>query len=222
MKYKLIGKPLPVVEIKLEVGETIISETGAMSWMSDGVVMKTNTGGGIGKVFSRAFSGESLFQNTFTATKENDFISFSSSFPGEILAVNVAEQPIIAQKSAFLAREETVDMKIHFQRKLGAGFFGGEGFIMQKFTGTGYVFLEIDGTLVEYSLEAGQSMIIDTGYLAAMEESVNMEVITVKGVSNVLLGGEGLFNTKVTGPGKIWIQSMPKYKLAQLFPNKSN
>lgn len=222
MKYELIGKPLPVVVVKLNTGESILSEAGAMSWMSDGVSMKTNTGGGIGKVFSRAFTGESLFQNVFTATKEGDFVAFSSSFPGEILAIDVAEQPIIAQKTAFLAREETVDMQIHFQRKLGAGFFGGEGFIMQKFTGKGYVFLEIDGTLMEYNLEVGQSMLIDTGYLAAMEESVKMEISTVKGVGNVLFGGEGLFNTKVTGPGKVWIQSMPKYKLAQLFPNNKN
>lgn len=219
MKYELIGKPLPVVEIKLEEGETILSEAGAMSWMSDGIDMKTNTGGGIGKVFARAFTGESLFQNTFTATKEDAFIAFSSSFPGEILAIDVAEKSIIAQKNAFLARESTVDMQVHFQRKLGAGFFGGEGFIMQKFSGKGYVFLEIDGTLMEYDLKQGETMIIDTGYLAAMEETVKMDIVTVKGASNVLFGGEGLFNTKVTGPGKIWIQSMPKYKLVSLFPH---
>lgn len=221
MKFELIGKPLPVVLMTLEAGETIHSESGAMSWMSEDIVMKTNAGGSVGKAFSRMFSGEAIFQNTYTAKNDGDFIAFSSSFPGEILAVEVSEKPIIAQKSAFLAREDTVKMSIHFQRKLGTGLFGGEGFIMQKFEGRGYVFLEIDGTLIEYDLEPGQTMILDTGYLAAMESTVNMEVITVKGVGNVLFGGEGLFNTKVTGPGKIWIQSMPKYKLAALFPNNN-
>ena len=214
MKYEITGKDLPVLIINLDKNETIITEKGAMSWMSDGVEMRTNAGKGF---FSRAFSGESIFQNTFTGTKENDFIAISSSFPGEILAFNVENKPIIVQKKAFLAREETVDMKIHFQKKLGAGFFGGEGFIMQHFSGKGYVFLEIDGSLTEYTLKEGETLIIDTGYLAAMEESVTMDITTVKGLGNKLFGGEGIFNTKVTGPGKVWLQSMPLSRLASLF-----
>ena len=217
MKYEIFGNQLPVLPMTLNKGETIHTEAGAMSWMSEGIVMKTNAGGSIGNAFSRMFSGESMFQNTYTASKDGDTIAFSSSFPGEILAIDVQKTPIIAQKTAFLAKEASVDMSIHFQRKLGAGFFGGEGFIMQKFSGYGIVFLEIDGTTVTYDLKAGETMILDTGYLAAMESSVKMDITTVKGVGNVLFGGEGLFNTKVTGPGRIWIQSMPKFKLASLF-----
>ena len=218
MKYEITGSSLPVVVVTLDKGETIHSERGAMSWMSDGLEMKTNAGGGIGKAFSRMFSGESIFQNTYTASKDGDFIAFASSFPGEILAFDVSEGTIIAQKTAFLAREESVNMSIHFQKKFGSGFFGGEGFIMQKFEGKGMVFLEIDGSIKEYDLAPGESMILDTGYLAAMTETVKMDVVTVKGVSNVLFGGEGLFNTKVTGPGHIWVQTMPKYKLLSLIP----
>jgi uncharacterized protein (TIGR00266 family) len=220
MKYEIKGQNLPYVEIYLNNGETIHTECGAMSWMSDTMVMKTNAGGGLGKVFSRVLSGESMFQNTYTATKDNDFIAISSSFPGEILAVDVSKQPIIAQKRSFLAREKSVEMSIFFQRKIGAGFFGGEGFIMQKFTGNGIVFLEIDGSLIEKNLEQGQTMILDTGYLAAMTEGVKFEIVSVKGVGNALFGGEGLFNTKVTGPGKIWIQSSPIHKLMNFFQAK--
>lgn len=218
MKYEITGSSLPVVVVTLDKGETIHSERGAMSWMSDGLEMKTNAGGGIGKAFSRMFSGESIFQNTYTASKDGDFIAFASSFPGEILAFDVSEGTIIAQKTAFLAREESVNMSIYFQKKFGSGFFGGEGFIMQKFEGKGMVFLEIDGSIKEYDLAPGESMILDTGYLAAMTETVKMDIVTVKGVSNVLFGGEGLFNTKVTGPGHVWVQTMPKYKLLSLIP----
>ena len=211
MKYEIQGKDLPVAIITLDKGESIVTERGAMSWMSESMQMKTNAGKG---VFGRMFSGESIFQNIFTASKDGDFIAISSSFPGQILAFDVSERGLIVQKRAFLAREESVDMKIFFQKKLGAGFFGGEGFIMQQFKGNGHVFLEIDGSLCEYNLKPGESLILDTGYLAAMEESVKMDIVTVKGASNVLFGGEGLFNTKVTGPGKVWVQSMPISKLA--------
>lgn len=211
MKYEIQGKDLPVAIITLDKGESIVTERGAMSWMSESMQMKTNAGKG---VFGRMFSGESIFQNIFTASKDGDFIAISSSFPGQILAFDVSERGLIVQKRAFLAREESVDMKIFFQKKIGAGFFGGEGFIMQQFKGNGYVFLEIDGSLCEYNLKPGESLILDTGYLAAMEESVKMDIVTVKGASNVLFGGEGLFNTKVTGPGKVWVQSMPISKLA--------
>lgn len=218
MKYEIGGDTLPVVIVTLDKGETIHAERGSMSWMSDGLEMKTNAGGGIGKAFSRMFSGESIFQNTYTANKDGEFIAFASSFPGQIMAFDVSNGAIIAQKTAFLARESSVNMSIHFQKKIGAGFFGGEGFIMQKFEGTGMVFLEIDGSIKEYELADGETLILDTGYLAAMTESVKMDIVTVKGVSNVLFGGEGLFNTKVTGPGRVWIQTMPKYKLLSMVP----
>lgn len=220
MRYEIKGNNLPYVQIFLNKGETIHTEQGAMSWMSETLEMKTNTGGSIGKALSRFITGESIFQNSYTATTDNDFIAVSSSFPGEILAIDVSEKPIIAQKRAFLAREEGVNMSIYFQRKLSTALFGGEGFIMQKFSGRGIVFLEIDGSLIEKELKVGESLVLDTGYLAAMEESVKFDIITVKGVGNALFGGEGLFNTKVTGPGKIWIQSAPMYKLANLFTAK--
>ena len=220
MKYEISGTPMPVVILTLNRGETIHSESGAMSWMSDGLIMNTNAGGSVGKAFSRAFSGESIFQNTYTATKDGDYIAFSSSFPGQILAIDIGQQPIIAQKSAFLARENSVNMSIHFQKNIGSGFFGGEGFIMQRFDGRGMLFLEIDGTLKEYDLAPGETMVLDTGYLAAMTPSVALDVTTVKGIGNVLFGGEGLFHTRVTGPGHIWIQTMPKNKMSALFSSK--
>jgi uncharacterized protein (TIGR00266 family) len=219
MKYELQGKDLPVLILNLDKGETIVTEKGAMSWMSETLEMKTNAGKG---AFGRMFSGESIFQNTFTATKDGDFLAISSSFPGQILAFDVSEKGIIVQKRAFLARESKVEMNIFFQKKLGAGFFGGEGFIMQHFKGNGYVFLEIDGSLTEYDLKPGETIVLDTGYLAAMEETVKFDVITVKGAGNVLFGGEGIFNTKVTGPGKIWIQSMPINKLVSVLGINQN
>lgn len=215
MKYEIKGTPLPVVICTLDPNETIKCESGGMSWMSPNMKMSTNAGGGIGKAFSRMFSGESMFQNTYTAQDGAGMIAFASSFPGEIIAMEVTpDKPVIAQKSAFLASSEGVDMSIHFQKKLGSGFFGGEGFIMQKFSGNGVVFLEIDGSVIEYNLAAGQSMLLDTGHLAIMENSVSIDIETIKGVGNVLFGGEGLFNTKVTGPGKIWVQTMPVSSVA--------
>ena len=215
MKYEIKGTPMPTVICYLDQNEMMKTEKGAMSWMSENMEMQTNAGGSVGKAFSRMFSGESMFQNTYTAMNGPGMIAFSSSFPGEILPVKIEEgKSIVAQKSAFLASESGVDMSIFFQKKLGAGFFGGEGFIMQKFTGNGMIFLEIDGSLVIYDLQPGQSMLLDNGYLAAMEDTVSISIDRVKGVGNVLFGGGGLFNTKVTGPGKIWLQSMPIFQMA--------
>lgn len=210
MRYEISGSPLPVAICYLANGESLKTERGAMSWMSPNMAMSTNAGGGIGKMFSRAFSGESIFQNTYTAQNGEGMIAFASSFPGNILALQVTpNQSIIAQKSAFLASENGVEMSMHFQKKFGAGFFGGEGFIMQKFSGNGIVFLEIDGSVVEYNLAPGESMIIDTGNLAVMDETVRIDIESVKGLGNMIAGGEGFFNTRVTGPGKIYLQSMP-------------
>ena len=207
---------MPVVICQLASGESMITEKGSMVWMSPNIEMQTSAGG-IGKAFGRMFSGESIFQNIYTARGGAGMIAFASSFPGRIIPLNInPSYSIIVQKSAFLAAEIGVQLNTHFTRKIGAGFFGGEGFIMQRLSGQGVAFIEIDGSAVEYKLAAGQSMIVDTGYLAAMSETCTMDDVTVPGVKDVLFGGEGLFNTKVTGPGHIWIQTMPFSKLAGL------
>ena len=212
MDYKVIGETLPVVICDLAEGEKVITEGGGMSWMTPNMKMETNAGG-FGKAFGRLFSGESLFMNHYTAQGGPGQIAFASSFPGSIRALDISEKPMIIQKRAFLASEASVELSVFFQKKLGAGLFGGEGFIMQKLTGTGMAFVEIDGTAVEYELEAGQKIIVDTGYVAAMDATCSMDIQTVPGVKNMLLGGEGLFNTVITGPGKVILQSMPINKL---------
>ncbi|MCR5058646.1 MAG: TIGR00266 family protein [Clostridiales bacterium] len=216
MQYEIKGDQLPVVVCTLNPGESMITERGAMSWMTSNMRMQTQAGG-VGKAIGRMFSGESMFQNKYTAEGSAGLIAFASSFPGEIRAIQIAPgQSIVAQKSAFLAAEPGVELSIHFRKKLGAGFFGGEGFIMQKLSGSGMAFVEIDGSVIEYQLQPGQTMLLDTGYLAMMDETVQMDIEMVHGVKNVLLGGEGLFNTKVTGPGRVWIQTMPISKVAQI------
>ena len=226
MKYNIQGEPMPVVICHLEAGESMITERGSMVWMSANMRMETKAGG-LGKALGRMFGGESLFQNTYTAEGGPGMIAFASSFPGAIRAVEITpNMPVIAQKSAFLAATPGVELSIHFQKKVGAGFFGGEGFIMQKLSGHGMAFLEIDGSTVEYDLERGQSMIVDTGYLAAMDDTCTMEIVSVPGVKNKLFGGEGLFNTVVHGPGHIILQSMPISAVASclspFFPSGSN
>lgn len=214
MRTEIKGAPMPVAICYLSQGESIKMEKGAMSWMTPNLDMETS-GGGLGSMMSRAFSGESMFQNIYTANNGEAMIAMASSFPGEILEFDVANGDIIAQKRSFLACESTVDMSIFFQKKFGAGFFGGEGFIMQKFSGKGKVLVEIDGSIVTYELAAGQSMLVDTGNLAMMEATCSIEIERIKGAKNMFFGGEGLFNTKVTGPGKIWLQTMPVNSLAQ-------
>ena len=187
----------------------MITESGAMSWMSPNMKMET-TGGGIGKMFGRALSGESIFLNRYTAMNGNGMIAFASSFPGSIRAFDIVPgQDLIVQKSAFLAAVSSVDLSVFFQQRIGSGLFGGEGFIMQKLSGRGTAFLEVDGYAVEYGLQAGQSMVVDSGNLAMMDATCTIDIQMVKGVKNVLFGGEGLFNTVVTGPGKILLQTMP-------------
>ena len=218
METKIVGEDLPVVVCKLKAGETVLTENGGMSWMDNDITMKTTTNGGIMKGLGRALAGESIFMNTYTAEKDDVEIAFASSFPGEILEFDLKEgETIIAQKRAFLCAENTVDISMHFKKKIGAGFFGGEGFIMQKMTGPGKVFLEIDGSLVKKELKAGEKLKIDNGYLAAMTSGVDLNIETVKGVKNIVFGGEGLFLTTLQGPGTVWIQSMPVSKLASLF-----
>ena len=226
MKYEIKGESLPVAICYLEAGEKMITERGSMSFMSPNMQMETSAGG-FGKALGRMFSGESIFQNTYTAQGGQGMIAFASSFPGSIVPIQIEPgKEKIVQKSAFLAAEAGVNLSVHIQKKLGAGFFGGEGFIMQKLSGYGTAFVEVDGSLLEYDLAPGQKMIIDTGYLAAMDASCTMEIEQVPGLKNKLLGGEGLFNTVVSGPGKIWIQTMPIYKVAgalmPYMPSSSN
>lgn len=210
MKYNIIGEPLPVVICDMDPGEVMITESGAMSWMSPNMKMETTTGGGIGKALGRMFSGDTIFQNRYTAQGGPGQIAFASSFPGSIKAVEIAPgRDLIVQKKSFLASESTVELSIFFQKKIGSGLFGGEGFIMQKLSGHGTAFIEIDGYAVEYNLQAGQSMVVDTGYLAAMDPTCSMEIVSVPGVKNMLFGGEGIFNTVVKGPGKVILQTMP-------------
>ncbi|MCI9413556.1 MAG: TIGR00266 family protein [Clostridiales bacterium] len=217
MKYSIEGDTLPVVICNLSQGERMLTEKGAMSWMTPNMEMSTSMEGGLGKAFGRAFSGESMFMNYYTCTAGEGMIAFASSFPGRIIPLPItAGNEIVVQKTAFLAAEAGVQLSTYFTRKFTTGFFGGEGFIMQKLSGQGTAFLEIDGHVVEYDLAPGQTLQIDSGHLAAMTETVRMDVVTVKGLKNKMLGGEGFFNTQVTGPGHVWIQTMPFSKLATM------
>ena len=213
MRYEIKGGSFPVVVCELENGEQMITEKGSMVWMSPNMQMETR-GGGLGKMFSKAFSGESMFQNVYTA-RGAGMITFGSSFPGQIKVVNIAPgREMILQKSAFLAAESGVELSIHFNKKLGVGLFGGEGFIMQRLSGNGTAFVEIDGDLMEYELAPGQRIVVDTGNVAAFTPGVNMEIQQVPGLKNKLFGGEGLFNTVLTGPGTVWLQTMPVSNVA--------
>ena len=209
MRYQIQGEPMPVVICEVDNGETLICESGAMSWMSNNMKMETS-GGGAGKMLGRMFSGESVFQNRYTAQGGPGMIAFASSFPGSIRAVEIdPAHPIVVQKRAFLASQAGVELSVFFQKKMASGLFGGEGFIMQKISGNGLAFIEIDGSVVEYNLGPGQQLVAETGYVAMMDATCTMDVQTVKGVKNVLFGGEGLFNTVVTGPGRVLLQTMP-------------
>ena len=210
MRYEIKGEPLPVVVCKLEEGEKMITERGSMSWMSPNMKMETSGGGSIGKAFGRLISGEAIFQNIYTAQGGPGLIAFASSFPGSIRTIEISPgNDFIVQKTGFLASESGVELSVFFRKKLGSGFFGGEGFIMQRLSGNGLAFIEIDGSAVEYELEAGQQIVVDTGYLAAMSSTCSMDIQTVPGMKNMLFGVEGVFNTVVTGPGRVILQTMP-------------
>ena len=208
MQYEIKGGSFPVVVCRLQNGEKMITESGSMVWMSPNMEMATS-GGGLGKMFSRALSGESIFQNIYTA-RGDGMITFGSSFPGRIMPIEIGPgREMILQKKSFLASEAGVELSIHFQKKLGAGFFGGEGFILQRLSGRGMAFAEIDGELVEYDLAPGQQLVVDTGNVAGFEPSVSLDIRQVPGLKNMFFGGEGVFNTVLTGPGRIWLQTMP-------------
>jgi len=210
MRYEIQGETLPVVICQLEAGEKMITEGGGMAWMSPNMLMETTTNGGIGKAFGRMFTGEKMFQNIYTAQGGEGMIAFASSFPGSVEAFQIGPgQEMILQKSAFLAGEAGVDLSVFFNKKFSSGLFGGEGFIMQKVSGHGMVFAEFDGHVINYELQTGQQIVVDTGHLAAMSATCGMEIQSVPGVKNMLFGGEGIFNTVITGPGKVWLQTMP-------------
>jgi len=212
MKYEIKSQPFTVLTLHMEQGEAVKCQSGAMAWMTPGIQMETKTGG-LGGMFKKAIVGESLALNHYTATQAGE-LTLAKHSPGDILVFNISETPIIAQKTAFLASTEGVNMDIYLQRRAAAGFFGGEGFLMQQYSGNGYAWLEVDGAVQERELPAGEQLIVDSGYVAVMEASCKMDIQTVQGLTNILLGGEGLFNTVVTGPGKVWLQTMPINALA--------
>jgi uncharacterized protein (TIGR00266 family) len=213
--FRIVGTTLQVLIFNLERGNKIYTERGAMSWMTDGVSMSTNMGGGIGGLFKRAFAGESLFVVDYEAQRDSTEIAFSSEFPGKIIPVNLAQgQSMIAQRDSFLVAEKSVNLGIHFNRKISGSIFGGEGLILQKFDGPGTFFAAFDGEIVEYTLQPGQVLKVDTGHVAMFEPTVTFDIEMVKGIKNIFFGGEGLFLARLTGPGRIWLQTMPMTKLA--------
>ncbi|MCX7858502.1 MAG: TIGR00266 family protein [Chloroflexus sp.] len=216
LRFKIIGTTMQAVILEVPPGQTVFSERGGMSWMSANVQMQTNMEGGLGGAFKRMFSGESIFMVNFTPQGGPGIIGFSAEFPGKIVPLNLGPgQTMICQKDAFMCAERSVSLDIHFRRKLGAGFFGGEGFIMQKLTGPGLAFVELDGEIVEYTLEANQMLKVDTGHVAMYEPTVQFDVEMVRGFKNILFGGEGLFLTTLRGPGRVWLQTMPAMNLAK-------
>ena len=209
MQYKVLGQTVPVVEMKLNKGETIYTQSGGMAYQTEGIEMSTNARGGIMKSLGRMFSGESLFMANYTAEKDNVTVAFASTVPGSIIPVDMNNHPngFIMQKGAFLCAENSINTSVAFSKKLSAGLFGGEGFILQKAEGKGMLFLEIDGDVIEKELQAGEVLKVDTGNVVAFDSSVSYEVETVKGIKNIFLGGEGLFLTRLVGPGKVILQS---------------
>ncbi len=226
LSYKILGTTMQAVVLELPQGQKLFSERGGMSWMSANVQMQTNMEGGVGGAFKRMFSGESIFLVEFQSLGGTALIGFSAEFPGKIVPLNLgAGQQIICQKDAFMCAERSVQLDIHLKRKLGVGFFGGEGFIMQRLTGPGLAFVELDGEIVEYTLEANQLLKVDTGHVAMFEPTVTMDIEMMRGFKNVLFGGEGLFLTTLRGPGRVWLQTMPAInlakKIAQYLPSAS-
>lgn len=209
MKYEILGKTVPAVEATLNQGETMYTQSGGMSWQTQGIKMSTNARGGVMKSLGRIFTGESIFMSSYTAEVDGAKISFATTVPGDIMPVNMSETPngLILQKGAFLCAENDIELKVKFTKKFSAGLFGGEGFILQEAKGKGMLFLEIDGDPIIKNLQPGEILKVDTGNVVAFEPSVSYEIETVKGLGNIFLGGEGLFLTRLTGPGKVILQS---------------
>lgn len=209
MDYKIIGQTVPVVEMTLNAGESVYTQSGGMAYQTDGIEMNTNARGGVMKSLGRMFAGESIFMANYTATKEGAKVAFASTVPGSVIPIDLSQNPggYILQKGAFLCAEQNVDTSIAFTKKISAGLFGGEGFILQKATGNGKVFLEVDGDAIEKELAAGEVLKVDTGNVVAFEPGVSYEIERIKGLGNIFLGGEGLFLTRLVGPGKVILQS---------------
>jgi len=208
MKYEILGKTVPAVEVTLDKGEAMYTQSGGMSWQTDGISMATNARGGVMQSLGRMFSGESIFMSTFTAERNDAKVAFATTVPGEIIPVELdSSKTLMVQKGSFLCAEPTVDLKVALTKKFSAGLFGGEGFIIQKATGKGMLFLEVDGDPIIRELQPGEVLKVDTGNVVAFEESVKYEIETVKGLGNIFLGGEGLFLTRLTGPGRVILQS---------------
>ncbi len=216
LTYQIQGTLLPVLQINLTPGQRVYSSSGGMSWMSDRVEMETNSGGGLGRMFKRALSGESLFIVDYYVNQGEGEVAFAAEFPGKIVPLNLADgEQVIVQKDSFMCAEKTVDVDMHFRKRLGAGLFGGEGFVLQKLTGPGMAFVNFDGEIVEKTLAPGETLRVDTGHVAMFQPSVSFDVEIIKGFKNLLLGGEGLFMATLRGPGKVLLQTMPLSKLAQ-------
>jgi len=210
MTHRIIGDSFPVLVYTLNKGETVITQRGGMSWRTADIEMGTNTHGGFLKGLRRSLAGGSVFINTYTALSDNQEVAFGLTFPGEIKSFQLSGgKEIIAQKNAFLACTQDIDIDMHFNKKIGAGLFTGEGFILERFSGEGEVFIEVDGKSYEYDLAPGEQLLIDYGYLAAMEPTVTFDIETIKGMKNIVFGGEGLFLGRLTGPGKVWLQTLP-------------
>ncbi len=227
MKYEIIGATLPSLDIFLEQGESIFTESGGKAWMRGDIRMETNTRGGLIQGLARTLAGESLFLTSYTCQGSQGMITFTPEAPGSIVPAELAAgQSLICQKDAFMAAEESVTLELYLRKKLGAGFFGGEGFILQKITGPGTAWLEIAGEVRSYTLAAGETMKVDPGHIALYEPTVQYDITRVSGVKNMLFGGEGIFLATLTGPGRIWLQSMPlsnlASKIARYLPKKSN
>ena len=209
MNYKIVGQTVPVVEVKLNKGESMYTQSGGMAYQTEGIKMHTNARGGVMKSLGRMFAGESIFMANYTAETDGAMVAFATTVPGALVPVDLRNVPngLIMQKGAFLCAEQSVETSIAFTKKFSAGFFGGEGFILQKAKGNGMVFLEVDGDVIEQELAPGEVLKVDTGNVVAFDSNVSYEIETVKGLGNIFLGGEGLFLTKLTGPGKIILQS---------------
>ncbi len=215
MQYEIHGTTMPTLDIRLTQGEAVYTESGGMAWMKGQVRMETNTRGGLMAGLGRALAGESLFMTTYTCTGSGAVITFAPEAPGNIVVLTLgAGESIICQKDAFMCAENSVSLKMEFRKKLGAGFFGGEGFILQRITGPGTVFLEIPGEVREYDLGAGEVLKVDPGHIAAFQPTVTYDITTVKGLKNIFFSGEGLFLATLKGPGKVYLQSMPLANLA--------
>ena len=216
MKYEVIGGSFPAVNVVLDAGESVVTQSGAMAWCDASVEMSTNAEGGLLKSIGRMFSGASLMFVRHTATEDESSITFSASFPGTIREFKVdADHEYYAQKSAFLVADEGVNIDASVNRNFWAGLLGGEGFILQKFTGEGTLLAEIDGSVVEVDLEPGQQIKVETGHVALFESTCSYDVESVSGFKNIFFGGQGLFLTTLTGPGRVWLQTLTAQDMAQ-------